>query len=168
VSRTWERKVRKNSAQLNKARKKQGLKAMTPAADQAERFVGRNYIGPALIVMLTVFYAILGQANTAMQEDGTFYWLVIVMYLLLAVLFFFRRPYLAVGKDYVQTRKWTGDKRLQASDIRSIRVQPGYVVIEHKKGNWVFSRVMNRYPTDEMAARLSTFAQQHKIEMKQL
>ncbi|MNJ66222.1 hypothetical protein D3C77_622810 [compost metagenome] len=87
---------------------------------------------------------------------------------MLAALFFFRRPYLAIGKDYVQTRRMTGDKRLAAEAIKAISIQPGYVIIEpNKGGNWVFSKVMNRYPIAEMGEKLQQFAQANGISFQQ-
>jgi hypothetical protein len=82
----------------------------------------------------------------------------------LAGAFTLRRPYLSVGRDFVRSRRFAGDRDINISNIKAISAQKGYIVVEqHKGGNWVFSRVINRYPTDEMAVRLKTFAEQHGI-----
>ncbi len=167
MSRSWERKVRKNMSTVNKARKKQGHSMMSPGAEKMDRFTGRNIIMP---VMLLLF---VGAYNVLMQTDpnfngGAMYWTTIVAYILLAALFFFRRPYLTVGKDYVQSRRFTGDKRVKAADIERITVLKGYVVVRPKKGaGWTFSRLLNRFKTDDMAKRLEAFASAHGIEFEQ-
>ncbi|GGF89798.1 hypothetical protein [Paenibacillus abyssi] len=164
MSRSWERKVRKNTSTVNKARKKSGTGSFVPEASRLDRFKGRNLILPVALVMFIGFYVYMNTL-TEQGESGGLYWLTIVCYVLLAALFFFRRPYLTVGKEFVQTRKMTGDKILRASGIQRITVQRGYVVIEQKKGaNWVFSRAMNRFPTEQMAERLKIFANDNQIE----
>lgn len=167
MSRSWERKVRKNMSHLNKQRKKQGADSIVLNADKAEKLVGRNYIAPILLILFISLYLILVQSQDDFQMD-TMFWVTVFCYILLAAIFFVRRPYLKIGKDYVQTRRMTGDKRLPAASIKAISVQPGYVVIEPVKGgNWVFSRLINRYPTGEMAEKLQQFAQANQIQFQQ-
>ncbi|WP_028610653.1 hypothetical protein [Paenibacillus harenae] len=167
MSRSWERKVRKNMSVINKQRKKQGTGQIVFNADKSEKIVGRNFIAPILLILFIGMYVILMQ-NTEGFKIDTMFWITIGCYVLLAALFYFRRPYLTIGKDYVQTRRLTGDKRLPASGIKGINIQSGYVVIEPVKGaNWVFSKVMNRYPTDEMAEKLRAFAQSNSIPYQQ-
>ncbi|MBD2869825.1 hypothetical protein [Paenibacillus arenilitoris] len=167
MSRSWERKVRKNMSNVNKQRKKQGAGQIVFNADKSEKIVGRNFIAPILLLLFIGLYVILMQSAEGFRTD-TMFWITIGCYILLASLFYFRRPYLTIGKDYVQTRRFTGDKRMTASAIKGISVQPGYVVIEPVKGaNWVFSRVMNRYPTEEMGEKLKTFAQSNGIKYEQ-
>jgi hypothetical protein len=170
MSRSWERKIRKNTEQLNKRRKKAGLGAVVSPGGVTDRYKGRNYILPALLVLFTGFYIYMvtipsEDPGTTPPVESSIFWLTIASYLALAALFWFRRPYLLVGKDFVGTRRFTGDKTLTAGAIKSITViRPGYVVIEPKKGgNWVFSRMLNRYPIDEMADRLQRFAQENRI-----
>lgn len=165
-SRSWERKVRKNQSQLNKQRKKQGKDPLTlkTADTQLEIYKGRSIIMPAFLVLFTALYVILSFSSDAYKTADTMYWVTIGLYLLLAVLFVLRRPYLAVSKEYVRSRRFGGDRNLYASNIKGISVQKGYVVIEQiKGGNWVFSRLINRYPTDEMAERLRAFAAANQI-----
>ncbi|MFF2089730.1 hypothetical protein [Paenibacillus sp. NPDC058174] len=167
MSRSWERKVRKNMSQINKARKKQGSSGIVLGSEKKDRYTGRSFIAPILLILFIGMYVILVSSDPSFKA-GTMFYVTVGCYVLLALVFFFRKPYLTVGKDYVQTRKLTGDKRLNPAAIKGISVQRGYVVIEqHKGGNWVFSRVMNRYPTDEMGARLQEFAKVHNLPFEQ-
>lgn len=163
MSRSWERKVRNNMNQLNKQRKKQGIQTpIVPTGERADTFKGRSYIGPILLVLITAMYSLFVRPDST---QSTMYWVTIGCYLFLAFLFVIRRPYIKVGTDFVQTRKFSGDRRLKPEDIKSITAQEGYVVIERVRGsNWVFSRIMNRYPTAEIAERLKQFAKQHGIQ----
>ncbi|WP_232317051.1 hypothetical protein [Paenibacillus sp. D9] len=167
LSRSWERKVRRNSAQINATRKKRGQTAIKPAAsgDRTERFKGRNFISPIMLVLFVALYVLI----LPKDEGATNWnWIVVAMYVFLALMFFLRRPYLAVGADFVQTRRMTGDKRLNKEAIKGISVMKSYVVIEQVKGaNWVFSRVLNRYPTDRMAVSLEQFAARNGIPFTQ-
>ncbi|MFD0711658.1 hypothetical protein [Paenibacillus sp. GCM10027626] len=165
-ARSWERKVRKNQAQLNKQRKKRGEKPLNTgvSAPGADIFKGRSIILPAFLVLFTALFAIMSTASGAEQTSGTLFWVTIVCYLLLAVMFILRRPYLAVGKDYVKTRRFSGDRMLMASNIKAIKVEPGNVVIEQVKGaNWVFTRTINRYPIEQMTERLRAFAAANQV-----
>ncbi|GGG88024.1 hypothetical protein [Paenibacillus radicis (ex Gao et al. 2016)] len=167
MSRSWERKVRKNMSQINKARKKQGSSGIVLGSEKKDRFTGRSFIAPILLILFIGLYVILVSSDPSFKASTMFY-VTVGCYVLLALVFFFRKPYLTVGKDYVQTRKLTGDKRLNPAAIKGISVQRGYVVIEqHKGGNWVFSRVMNRYPTEEMGTRLQEFAKVHNLPFEQ-
>jgi len=147
---------------LNKQRKKQGLQSVVPSAEKSDIYKGRSFIGPVLLVLLTAMYAIvIGNDEESRQS---LYWVTIGLYLFLALMLFVRRPYVKVGPNYVQTRKFSGHKTLQASDIKSITASRGYVVVErHRGGNWVFSQFVNRYPTDRLAERMQAFAKQHQL-----
>ena len=170
MSRSWERKVRRNTEQLNKRRKKAGLEAMSSPAAMTDRYRGRSIILPLFLLLLIGFYMFLNtisldEPNGPDPVETPIFWLTVAGYLALAALFWFRRPYLLVGRDFVGTRKFTGPKTMTADAIKSITViRPGYVIIEPKKGgNWVFSRMLNRFPIDEMADRLRKFAQDNRI-----
>jgi len=170
MSRSWERKVRKNTEQLNKRRKKAGLHPVSSPAAMTDRYRGRNIILPLFLLLFIGFYIYMMTLSPE-QPDGAnpletpIFWLTVASYLALASLFWFRRPYLLVGRDFVGTRRFTGPKTLPAEAIKSITVfRRGYIVIEPKKGgNWVFSRMLNRFPIDEMAERLRKFAQDNRI-----
>ncbi|RCW50973.1 hypothetical protein [Paenibacillus prosopidis] len=167
MSRSWERKVRKNMGVVNKQRKKQGNGQIVLNAEKSEKIVGRNFIVPILLILFICLYVVLMQSSTEFQMD-TMFWVTIGCYILLAALFYFRRPYITIGKDYVQTRRFTGDKRLPVSAIKGISVQAGYVIIEqHKGGNWVFSKLTNRFPTEIIGEKLKQFAQANGIAFQQ-
>ncbi|MCU6708201.1 hypothetical protein M6D81_05700 [Paenibacillus sp. J5C_2022] len=163
MSRSWERKVRKNMSHLNKQQKKQGKGGSVLGAERKDRFVGRNYMAPVLLLIFVALYSVV-MWNDPKFEATTMFWVTIALYIGLAALFFFRKPYLTIGKDYVQTRRLTGDKRIQASGIKQIAVQKGIVMITPVKGaSWSFTRLINRYPTGEMAEKMKEFAAKHNI-----
>ncbi|CAM4285243.1 hypothetical protein L1N85_07615 [Paenibacillus alkaliterrae] len=167
MSRSWERKVRKNMSVVNKQRKKQGSGQIVFNAEKSEKIVGRNFIAPILLILFIGMYVVLMQSSTEFKMD-TMFWVTVGCYVLLAALFYFRRPYITIGKDYVQTRRMTGDKRVPASAIKAISVQKGYVIIEQQKGaNWVFSKLTNRFPTEEIGEKLKQFAQTNGISFQQ-
>ena len=169
MSRSWERKVRKNMEQANKTRKKQGSNLINTssgnAASNGLRFAGRNFIVPSLLIIFIAGYCFL-MLTAPNYEPETMFWVTIGCYVILAMLFFFRKPYLTIGKDFVQSRRFTGDKRMPAADIKEIRVHKDYVAVMPQKGSaWTFSRVMNRFPTEEMSKELVTFAQRNNINL---
>ena len=167
MSRSWERKVRKNTSSLNKQLKKQGKTGFTGTKPAVEKFKGRNYILPILILLFTGTFTFMMTSTPGLEDDSTMLYVTIGAYVLLALLFFMRRPYLAVGKDFLGTRRMTGDKTLNASGIRKIVLQNGYVMIVQAKGpSWMFSRLLNRFPTDAMAERLKRFASENAVELE--
>lgn len=123
-------------------------------------------IMPFTLVLLIIFYILMFKPWAAdFNQSVGIFWSTVGCYVLLALFYFLRRPYLAVTKDKLETRKFAGYKTLKGMEIRKIVQMPGYIVIETVKGgNWVFSKLMNRYPIDEMAVRLKEFASQHQIE----
>lgn len=164
MSRSWERKVRKNMSKINKDRKKHGGPQVVLNAEKKDRYSGRNYVFPILLIVFVGLYSFVMQGDPKF-EATSMYWVTLACYIILAALFFLRKPYLTIGKDYVQSRRFTGDKRLNVSDIKGIRVQDGYVTIMPQKGaSWTYSRLLNRFKTDEMAEKLKTFASTHGIE----
>jgi len=167
LSRSWERKVRKNMNVVNKQRKKQGNGQIVFNAEKSEKIVGRNFIAPILLILFIGMYVILMSSSTTFKMD-TMFWITVGCYILLAALFFFRRPYITIGKDYIQSRRLTGDKRISAASIKGFSVQKGYVVVEMQKGgNWVFSKLTNRFPTDEIGDKLKLFANANGIAFQQ-
>ncbi|MFD0670267.1 hypothetical protein [Cohnella sp. GCM10027633] len=170
MSRSWERMVQKNAKQVNKRRKRDGKKSISAtSAPHVDKFKGRNYVVPILLLMLIALYVTLAQPwSDEFLTDPTLFWVTIGCYVLLAFFYYMRRPYLSVTRDTLETRKFTGYKTLRPSEVRKITIQPGYVVIDTVKGsNWVFSKLMNRFPIDLMAERLKVYADLHQVEFEQ-
>lgn len=135
--------------------------------EKADRLTGRNIILPILLILFIGAYVSFFFTDP-LFELNTINIVTIGAYFVLAALFFFRKPYLKIGKDYVQSRRMTGDKRLNASDISAIRAQDGYLTILPKKGGgWTYSRMINRFDTAEMAGKMKTFAQVHGIPFEE-
>ncbi|WP_219837526.1 hypothetical protein [Paenibacillus sp. R14(2021)] len=169
MSRSWERKVQKNQEQLNKQRKKQGkspLMAAKSGTDALDTYKGRSYVMPAFLLLFILFYVIVTINSSAFKQTDNMFWITVACYVVLAGLFLLRRPYLSVGKDFIRSRRFAGDRNIYVSNMKGITIQKGYIVVEqHKGGNWVFSRVINRYPTEQMAERMKAFATQHGIPL---
>ncbi|MGG3281429.1 hypothetical protein [Paenibacillus solani] len=172
MSRSWERKVSKNMSQLNKQRKKQGLTSYqgTAVSDNNDVFKGRKYVLPLVLVALGGLYALLGSATSEASggSNNTLNLIGVGLYILLAVMIFFRKPYLKVERASVSTMKFNRERRLAASDIEKIKIATGSVVIQGKgkAGNWVFSRMMNLYDTKAMGDRMEEFAKAHHIPVE--
>jgi hypothetical protein len=160
--------VRRNASKINKQRKKQGKPALYERTANMDTFKGRNYIFPLILVMLTIFYVTsFGPWVQRAEADSSIFWITVILYLLLAVVYFFRRPYLSVTKDSLETRRFTGYKTLRPGDIRKIVFAPGYVIVEPAKGtNWVFSRYINLFPVAQMQERLKTYCEVNKVELE--
>lgn len=161
---SFERKVKKNTEQINKKRKKQGVQTISGSSPALDIFRGRNLTVPIMLVGLSIIYLIMTLFLTKVGMR-TMDWVVFVLYLMLGVVFFLRRPYLKVGKDTLYTLKGSRERPMIAQDIQAIRVQPGYVTVEKKGkgGNWAFTRGLGRYDTDAMAERLERFAAANQI-----
>ncbi len=168
MSRSWERKVQRNAKKINQQRKKQGKPTLYDRTQNVDKFKGRNYIFPLLLVLLMAFYAItFGPWVSRVESDTTMFWVTLFLYALLALFYFLRRPYLSVTRDTLETRKFTGYKTLRPSDIRKIVLSSGYVVIETVNGsNWVFSRLINLFPIDKMSERLKSFSETNRVELE--
>lgn len=170
MSRSWERKVRKNLNNVNKARKKSGQAQIGSTREIKKesvgpRFTGRNIIFPIVLIIFVGFYNFIAISNVEFEFNAV-YWLTISSYFILAALFFFRKPYLTVAKDYLQTRRMFGDKQLFAVNIKEIKLIKGYVLIVPKNGSsWAFSKLFNRFPIEEMEVELKKFAERNQIEV---
>ncbi|MCM3631710.1 hypothetical protein [Paenibacillus camelliae] len=165
MSRSWERKVKKNMDQINKQRKKAGVGNLVLNTEKKHEltFKGRNYVLPIVLIFFIGMYNIISLMNPEF-EFSTMYWLTIIAYVALAALFFFRKPYLTIGKDYIQSRRMMGDKQLFAVAIKEIKVQAGYIFIVPSHGSsWAFNRTFNRFPIDEMSVELKKFADKFNI-----
>ncbi len=173
MARSWERMVEKNKKELNMKRKKQGQSSISTTGSVAsgDRFKGRKIIFPFVLIMLAVLYGLLTWASSTLpeQEQQTtspiMNWFVVVAYIALGVILYLKRPYLLVNKDNLQTPKLNRVRSVPASDITKIKVAKGSVVIEQKGkgGNWVFTRLLNRYDVSAMGERLEQFAKVNNI-----
>ncbi len=175
MSRSWERQVRKNQQKANVLRQKTGQERIGTSGgagvQQYDTFKGRNYMFPAFLLIIAVFLTAITVAaqNSGVKEaSGTSYWFIIVMYLVLAVIIFLRRPFLRVGKDRLTTMRFGRDRMVMAGDIAKFRIEKGYVTVETrgKGANWIFSRFLKMYKTEEIAARVTEFAEQHHIPVE--
>lgn len=90
MARSWERQVRKNSAQLNKQRKKEGKPSIySTGGPSADIYKGRNYVLPITMVALAAVYfllGMLGQEGTAGNSGMT--WIIMAMYVFLGLMIF--------------------------------------------------------------------------------
>ena len=156
--------------QVNKQRKKQGKGSLVLNNDGKQvskietTFKGRNFILPIVLILFIGMYNIIMFMNTEFVPSGMF-WFTNIAYVAMAALFFFRRPYLTIGKDYVQTRRMMGDKQQFAVAIKEIKVLTGgYIIIVPNHGSsWGFNKMFNRFPIDEMKVELKKFADKHNI-----
>ncbi|MGF7047518.1 hypothetical protein J2T13_002023 [Paenibacillus sp. DS2015] len=177
MARSWERMVQKNRKQLNKKRKDQGLSSISSTGSgskvSGDIFKGRKMLLPFTLVVLSLLYGLLGvyaeQLVENNEQSSVVNWIVIGLYILLAVIIYLRRPYLRVDKDSLYTTRMNRETRIGAVNIAKISLKSGSVVITPLKGkgrNWVFTRLINRYDTEAMGERLEIFAETHKIPLE--
>lgn len=165
MSRSWERKVKKNMNAVNKARRKSGSGniVLNAPKSNAARFTGRNIILPIVLLIFIGLYNAIVWMDVSFEPNGMYY-ITVLSYLLLAALFYFRKPYLSIGKDYVQSRRMMGDKQLYAGGIKEIKTFSGYIIIVPVSGSsWSFSKTFNRFEIDKLTAALKEFANKHNI-----
>ncbi|KAA9006509.1 hypothetical protein F4V43_06080 [Paenibacillus spiritus] len=169
MARSWERMVQRNQKQLNARRKKEGkgASASVSAAGKADIYRGRNIIFPTLLFVLGLLYAFVGLVGTPEGVNSAWNWIGIALYMLLAALIFFRRPYLKIERSRLSTFKFNRERILAAGDIGKIVVSRGTVTIvpKSKRGKWVFARLTNRYDIEAMSKGVEAFAAQHKITL---
>lgn len=165
MSRSFEKQVRKNYSSVNKKRVKSGQGNLVLKAEKKNevRFTGRNYVLPIVLILFIGMYNFIMLMEPNFKMD-LMYWLTIISYLLLSALFYFRKPYLTLGKDYVISRRIMGDKQLFAVAIKEVKIQGGYVIIVPRNGSsWTFSKTFNRFPLDDMREELTKFAERNNI-----
>ncbi|MEI0737057.1 hypothetical protein VQ056_10905 [Paenibacillus sp. JTLBN-2024] len=82
--------VQKNSAQLNKQRKKQGKPSLysSNSSATADVFKGRNFVLPITLVALAVIYLLLGMTSQQAAMNTSLNWIVVGLYVLLAIMIF--------------------------------------------------------------------------------
>ncbi|MFD2117773.1 hypothetical protein ACFSTH_17025 [Paenibacillus yanchengensis] len=167
MSRSWERQVRKNMQKVNQTRKKSGNSPISLYSEKGKQsvFKGRNYVIPFLLILFILGYLFIVTAQPDFVANGMF-WVTVIAYVVLAIMFFFRRPYLTIGKDFVQSRRITGDKTLYATGIKEIRLQKDSVVIAPKTGAaWTYSKVLNRFATEQMGQKLIEFGKKNDVNV---
>lgn len=171
VSRKWERMVEKNRKSVNKTRKKQGRTEIgNSGGSSREPMVavkGRSWIMPVILmaVALIYFVSFYGQY----PNDGMF-WFTGFSYIGLSVLIFlFRRPVIRIGRSTLSVRRYSGDRTVEARQIKELTVSPSSVVIDTNvhKGKWTYTRFQHRFPMDELQAKLKEFALHNQVAFKE-
>lgn len=168
MSRKWERMVRRNTKKTNKLRSKQGQQPVSASGQEAMvRFKGRSWFLPSVLVIFSIVFLLL--AHDIYEADAT-YWLTGALYFLFGLfLFFARRPFLKIGRNRLSTRRFTGEKFVDAGDIEEIIIVPGTIVIQlkAKKERWIFSRLLQLFNLREIEGHLREFAKRHQIPVKE-
>jgi len=165
MARSWEKTIKKNQKKLNDQRAKEGKKPITGTGDSSLKFRGRSFVFPFVLLSIMLFYVLTFRS----EDNPGMYWFTVISYILLAaIIFFLRRPYLTIGDRELSTRRFTGPKVVKADDVEHIDVYPGYITIKLKgaRNRWVFSRMFNLFPTNEMTEALKQFATKHGISWK--
>lgn len=125
-------------------------------------------MAPILLVVFVLFFSTFQLTVVPDYKPNAMFWVTLSLYIGLAVLLYYRKPYFTIGKDYVQSRRFRGDKRLAATAIKGFRFQNGYVTVIPQKGApWTFSRMLNRYDTNEMTQKVKVFAGTHNITFEE-
>lgn len=166
MSRKWERMVRKNTKVINKHREKFGRKPISNiSSDGSVTFKGRNWFLPIILVAIGVICLIVFRDKA--QEDSL-YWITGISYFLLAVLTYYtRRPFLKLGKDFITTRRFGGDRTMDASQISDITINKNAIIVTLKpKGNkWFFTRAYHQFQIESMREMVQKFAEKHGIAL---
>jgi hypothetical protein len=69
-----------------------------------------------------------------------------------------------VNKASLARRGFIKEYILYAENIKQITVKPGYVFVEQNGSQrWVYSKFLNRFKVDEMAAKLKRFSEQNHV-----
>ncbi|TBL80216.1 hypothetical protein [Paenibacillus thalictri] len=166
MSRKWERMVEKNTKQLNKTRAKQGKKPISETSSESGFVMkGRSWLFPLLLIFVGIFCFI---SFRGANQDETMYWVTGGSYVALGVFtYFVRRPYLKISKKALTTRRFSGNRTLEAEDVTAITILKDAVVIEGaNKQRWMFSRIYHLMNITEVGERLAAFAKTHNITVK--
>lgn len=172
---SFDRKVERNQKKMYKSGKGPAVKARSnrdprtalgPKGD-GEIFKGRKIILPVVLALLAVLYGVIGTVGNTAELSSTIFWLTIVLYLLLALMIFLRRPYLRIDRNWLYTSKYNRDKIIEANNISKIKVSKNRskitIIPKSKDVNWVFSRSRNLFDTQAMAAHLEQYAKVHHV-----
>jgi hypothetical protein len=160
MSRNWERMVRKNTKAANKNRQKRGIPLIIDR-DQLQVFKGRSTLLTLLCLVVFLFLAV----TSPQAAQGNLSFFTMGSYLILGLfVYFVRRPYLKVNKASLARRGFIKEYILYAENIKQITVKPGYVFVEQNGSQrWVYSKFLNRFKVDEMAAKLKRFSEQNHV-----
>lgn len=172
---SFDRKVERNQRKMHKSGKGPAVKTRSNrdprtalgAKGDGEIFKGRKIILPITLALLAVLYGMVGTVGNAAELNSTIFWLTIVLYLLLALMIFLRRPYLRIDRTWLYTSKYNRDKLIEAGNISKIKVNKNCskitIVPKSKDVNWVFSRSRNLFNTQAMAAHLEQYAKANHV-----
>jgi hypothetical protein len=159
MSRKWERMVRKNTKTVNKSRLKQGIPPVSDP-DQPQVYKGRSTVLSLFLVAVALFLVVTLKET---EQDRTA-WFTILSYFALALfVYFVRRPYIKVGKTNLAKRGFIGEKIIGTEQITQIVIKQGYVLVEQGKQRWIYSRFLNRFDVDALAAKLKRFAEYNHV-----
>ncbi|MCZ8513114.1 hypothetical protein O9H85_11905 [Paenibacillus filicis] len=168
MSRKWERMVKKNTKVTNARRKKSGSNPISGGvADDSSVFKGRSWLWPLLLVAIG-FFCFVAFRSAARQDN--LYWVTGASYIFLAVLIYWaRRPYLKVGKQSLTSRRFSGERTVEAAQISEIAFSKDAVVIivQPKNSRWVFTRFYHQFPLEPVKAALKEFANKNAIALKE-
>lgn len=165
LSRKWERQITRNQKQVRKLQKN---KSTSPAWFQKKEkrvmYKGRNVILPAILLVLSFFFMFV---LSVIGDRDFMFWLAIISYWLLALFFFLKRPYLAIGTTELATYKWSREVCLKPSEVQAIWLEDDstVIVVKQTKQRWVFSRIPHFYPIKEMNSALYSYATKHSIDL---
>ncbi|MED4958272.1 hypothetical protein NYE69_18695 [Paenibacillus sp. FSL R5-0527] len=173
---SFDRKVERNQLRMQKKGKGPNLgsrqggrnaRSVLGPNGEGDVFKGRNFILPIVLFLLALLYASVGIIGNSAEVNTMMYWITIILYAVLALAIFLRKPYLRINKSWLYTSKFNRDKSLDAGNISKIIVSRNKIVIEPKirDAKWVFYRTRNRFDTEAMAARLELYANTHHVKL---
>lgn len=167
MSRKWERMVRKNMKSVNKKRGNGNTPSISiRASDGAVTFKGRSWLLPMFLVAMSAFCFIALRPQEGQSE--AMYWVTGFSYLLLALLIYWvRRPFLRIGKNTLTSRRFGGDRIMEASQISEISIGKDTIMVTLKpKGKrWVFTKFFHQMPMEAMTDKITEFALKNNIKL---
>lgn len=163
MSRKWERTIERNQKQMERIRKND-IKGKGSKQGARTVFKGRRIILPVIFLLLSFFFMFI---LDALGDRDAFYWVAIGSYWLLALYFFFKRPYLAVGPSDLSTQRLNREVTLKPSEVEEITLADDsiVIVIKEKQHRWVFTRIPSLFPIKDMSAALMNFAVKHAVRV---
>jgi hypothetical protein len=160
MSRSWARRIEKNKKQVNEQRKKRGLDKLTDSSTEV-RFVGRSWVLPLFLLGMLIWYLLL-----FIGDKGIMFWVTVIGYsVLILFLFFVKRPFLVVGKDFVESRRFGGVVRVTVDEIDKISITNDSVTIYFnvKRPSWMFTSLFQRMNISLMREKLKAFCETNQI-----